>query len=194
MSRPATILALAVLLVSGAACSLDYGTKLADDLDTAIPDSVVYNFVHTVVENGVPRFRLSAERAESFQPSRIMKLTKIEFTEFERTAANSSTERAIVAQGFADSAIFNTETESADLSGNVRVRSAKNGVTMESGFIRWDGQARILESRLETITTISDDDGSRVSGAGFKAFAATKSFTFTERTEGSYAPPGTEAQ
>ena len=60
------------------ACSLDYGVALGEDLDERIPDTVVFNFVHTIVENGSPRFRLSAQRAEAFRSDHTLKLTRSE--------------------------------------------------------------------------------------------------------------------
>ena len=188
---------LVLILVS--ACSLDYGVVMGDGLEERIPDTVIFNFVHTVVENGNPRFRLSAQRAESFRSTRTLKLVGVEFVEYERTALASNGSRivavpVIVAEGSADSAVFNTETESAELTGNVRVRSARDGVTVTSAFISWDGEARLLEGGSESVTTIQDDDGSRVSGAGFKADANRRSFGFTERMNGYYSLPAREAE
>lgn len=181
------------------ACSLDYGVALGEDLDERIPDTVVFNFVHTIVENGSPRFRLSAQRAEAFRSDHTLKLTGVRFTEYAKAELEPGGSRSVaapvlVAEGSADWAVFNTETESAVLTGTVRVRSASDGITVTSAFISWDGEARLLESGSESITTIQDDEGSRVSGAGFKADAARRSFGFTERTTGYYSMPSGEAE
>lgn len=195
--HPALVVLVFFSMVS--ACSMDYGAFLGEELDERMPDSVIFNFVHTIVENGSPRFRLSAQRAEAFRSTRTLKLVGVSFTEYERVAPVSKGTRSIVvplvaAEGRADSAVFNTETESADLTGNVRVRSATDGITVTSAFIRWDGEARLLEGGSESVTTIQDDDGSRVSGAGFKADAARRSFGFTERTSGFYSLPAKVAK
>ena len=192
-------LAVLVFLSLSSACSLDYGVTLGEDLDERIPDTVIFNFVHTIVENGSPRFRLSAERAESFRSTRTLKLAGVSFVEYERVAPGSNGSRSfavpvVAAEGRADSAVFNTETESADLTGKVSVRSARDGLTVTSAFISWDGEARLLEGGSESVTTIQDDDGSRVSGAGFKADAARRSFGFTERATGYYSLPAKEAE
>ncbi|MFH2113897.1 MAG: LPS export ABC transporter periplasmic protein LptC [Spirochaetota bacterium] len=199
MARLHRVLAVLVFLSLVSACSLDYGALLGEDLDERMPDTVIFNFVHTIVENGSPRFRLSAERAEAFRSTRTLKLVGVGFVEYERVAPRPDGSRSIAipviaAEGRADSAVFNTETENADLMGNVRVRSASDGVTVTSAFIHWDGEARLLEGGSESVTTIQDDDGSRVSGAGFKADAARRSFEFTERTTGSYSLPAKEAE
>jgi LPS export ABC transporter protein LptC len=180
-------------------CSLDYGAALGEDLDERIPDTVIFNFVHTIVENGSPRFRLSAQRAEAFRSARTLKLVGVVFVEYDPVVPMPNGGRSmavpvVAAEGRADSAVFNTETESADLTGNVRVRSARDGVAVSSAFIRWDGEARLLEGPSESVTTIQDDDGSRVSGAGFKADAARRSFEFTERATGSYSLPAKDGE
>jgi hypothetical protein len=176
------------------ACSLDYGAALGEDLDERMPDTVIFDFVHTIVENGSPRFRLSAHRAEAFRATRTLKLVGVGFVEYERAEPGLNGSRSlavpvVVAEGRADSAVFNTATESADLTGNVRVRSTKDGITVTSAFVRWDGEARLLEGPSESVTTIQDDDGSRVSGAGFRADAVRRSFGFTERATGYYSLP-----
>jgi hypothetical protein len=193
------ILAALVVFSLVSACSLDYGAALGENLDERIPDTVIFNFVHTIVENGSPRFRLSAERADAFRSTRTLKLVGVSFVEYERAAPGPDGSRStavpvVVAEGRADSAVFNTESESADLTGNVRVRSARDGVAVSSAFIRWDGEARLLEGPSESVTTIQDDDGSRVSGAGFKADAARRSFGFSERTTGYYSLPAKDAE
>lgn len=199
VARLHRLIAVLVFLSVVSACSLDYGVVLGEDLDERIPDTVIFNFVHTIVENGSPRFRLSAERAEAFRSARTLKLVGVAFMEYERAepgldGSRSMADPVVAAEGRADSAVFNTETESADLTGNVRVRSARDGVAISSGFIRWDGEARLLEGPSESVTTIQDDDGSRVSGAGFRADAARRSFGFTECTTGYYSLPAKDAE
>ncbi len=58
---------------------------------------------------------------------------------------------------------------------------------VESGYLEWDGEARVLRSRSDTVTTLLDDDGSRLSGAGFEADAARRSFSFRSGAEGRYS-------
>lgn len=184
----------AVLALPG--CSLDYGEGLAGDLAEDVPDTVVMGFVHTVVENGVPRFRLEAERGESFQAKRLMRLRGVRFTEYApstRSAGSAGNAEdglpAVSAEGRADSAVLYTDTESAELSGAVRFYSSGDGVRVESGYLEWDGEERVLRSRTDSVTTLIDDDGSRLSGAGFEADAARRSFAFRSGAEGRYASP-----
>jgi len=187
--RPApwrAALALAALL-GAASCSLDYGAELAEDLSSDVPDTVVTGFVHTVVEGGSPRFRLEAERGEAFQAQRLMRLTGVRFTEYApRGTGDRADALSVSAEGWADSAVLYTDTESAKLSGAVRFYSSGDGVRVESGYLEWDGEARTLKSRADTVTTLIDDDGSRLMGSGFEADAARRSFAFRNRAEGRY--------
>lgn len=174
----------ALALGASASCSLDYGTGLSNELGEGVPDTVVTDFSHTIVENGSPRFRIEATRAESYQSLSMMKLETVRFTEY---VANGS--GAIAAQGRADSAIFHTDTESAELSGAVSFKSIHEGVTVTSGYLKWDGQSRVLESRAETVTELHKDDGSGLSGSGFSADAARRSFVFRNGATGRYVAP-----
>jgi LPS export ABC transporter protein LptC len=165
-------------------CSLDYGTALAEDLGEGMPDAVVYGFTHTVVEKGLPKFRIEAERGESYRELQKMKLTKVVFTEYASDGSGS-----VASEGNADSAIFYTDTESAELSGSVKLRSMSDGITVTSSYLKWDGEARTLESRADAVTTLQDDDGSRLSGSGFRVDAARRSFRFGNRATGSFVAP-----
>jgi LPS export ABC transporter protein LptC len=168
-------------------CSLDYGAEMAEDLGEGVPDAVVYGFAHTVVEKGLPRFRIEAERGESYREQRKMKLTKVSFTEYAPDGSGTT-----ASEGNADSAVFYTDTESAELSGSVKLRSVRDGITVTSSYLKWDGEARTLESRADAVTTLQDDDGSRLSGSGFSVDAARRSFRFGNRATGSFVAPEKE--
>jgi len=182
-------LALAAVLCAAVltGCSLDYGTALAEDLGEGVPDAVVYGFSLTVVEKGLPRFTIGAERGESYRDLKKMKLTKVAFTEYVPDGS-----RSVASEGNADSAVFYTDTESAELSGSVKLRSVRDGITVTSSYRKWDGQARRLESRADAVTTLQEDDGSRLSGSGFSVDAARRSFRFGNRATGSFVAPKKE--
>jgi LPS export ABC transporter protein LptC len=176
--------AMALFTAAMAGCSLDYGTAMAEDLGDGVPDAVVYGFTHTVVEKGLPRFRIEAERGESYRELKKMKLTKVAFVEFAPDDSGS-----MASEGSADSAVFYTDTESAELSGSVRLKSTRDGVTINSSYLKWDGEARLLDSRADAVTTLQDDKGSRLSGSGFSVDAARRSFRFGNQATGLYAAP-----
>lgn len=165
-------------------CSLDYGAALSESLAADVPDMVIYDFAHTVVENGFPLFRLNAEKAELFTSLNKTRLSAVSFSQY----ASDGSGR-LVTEGRADTAVFWTKTESADLYGAVSFRSEEEGLRVESGNIKWDGEARTLTSGNDTVTTLIDDDGSRLAGSGFSADGARRSFSFAQRVDGTIASP-----
>lgn len=181
MARRAYLIPIACLLV--VSCSLDYGEALAEELGEDVPDSILYGFQHTVVENGKPRFRLEADLAENFQVTGRTRLTGVRFSEFNAGGG-------LVAEGTADSAVFFPDTETAELTGSVSFRRESDGLAVNSGYLKWDGEARLLTSRSDTLTTLRDGDGSRLSGAGFQADAARRSFSFDKGADGSFRGGG----
>ena len=180
-SRRAALLAIAILLAAAfaAGCSLDYGTPLSQALGEGMPDTVLYGFSHVVVRDGSPLFALKAERAEVYEAAGKTRLTGVSFTEYASDGSGT-----VAAEGRADSAVFHMKTENAELSGAIRYRSVGDGVTIESGYLSWDSESRILSSRLDSVTTLSDEDGDYLSGAGFKADAARRTFSFSEPSHG----------
>jgi len=164
-----------------ASCSLDYSPALPDELSDGIPDTIVFGFSHTVVQNGSVRFVLKADRAETWGKKNQIVMRGVSFTEY------SSADTSIVASGKADEAVFYTKTESADLKGNVFFSAPGDQISVRSGNLRWDGEARTLASQLDTVTVLSSKQSS-ISGAGFAADARRRSFAFQETVAGRFIP------
>ncbi|OHD17588.1 MAG: LPS export ABC transporter periplasmic protein LptC [Spirochaetes bacterium GWD1_61_31] len=162
-----------------AACSLDYGS-LDDDAST-LPDTIVFDFRHTVVRNGRILYKLEAEKAEKWEKEGRFAMEGVTFTEYDPHDGH------IVANGHADRGSFYVETESADLSGNVFFAAPGDDITVTTGNLSWNGENRTLSSQLDTITTLSDG-ASSLSGAGFAADARTRSFIFQETVNGRFVP------
>ncbi|HOX92465.1 MAG TPA: LPS export ABC transporter periplasmic protein LptC [Spirochaetales bacterium] len=172
--------ALALLLGALSACSMDYGPAISDTLTESIPDMVLVDFSRTIVENGQRRFVLNAARGEVYSSQNKTRLQDVRFAEYASDGSGT-----LVAEGRADSGAFWSDTESADLFGAVSFYSEKDGLRVESGNLRWDGKKRTLSSGGDTTTTLKRNDGSSLSGSGFQADAARRSFSFTRRVDGS---------
>ncbi|MBU0936186.1 MAG: LPS export ABC transporter periplasmic protein LptC [Spirochaetes bacterium] len=187
---------------------MDYTQAFPEDLADTIPDTVVYNFRHTVVQDGAIRFVLEAEKAETWEKSGRITMKGVSFTEYSArpeaggarpeaggaepaTSGSSadSTENSlrIVASGQADSAVFFTRTESAELKGNVEFSAPEDDIAVRSGNLSWDGDKRTLASQLDTLTMLSSGQSS-ISGAGFSANARNRSFRFQETVIGRFIP------
>jgi len=167
-----------VLSLGLGSCSLDYGAALSDELGEGMPDSVLYGFKHTVVENGSPRYKLEADRATSYNKNEKIVFSGVAFREY-------GDDGALVAQGSSAGVTFYPDTESAELSGSVEFFRARDDLLVQSGFLRWDGEAKLLTSRNDVVTRVRDGDTSSIQGAGFSADAARRSFSFDNGAEGS---------
>lgn len=175
------ILAAAFAMALLGSCSLDYGQAMLKELEASLPDLVLYDFTHTVVEGGSPRFRLRAELGESYRREQRMELFGVEFIEFDA-------EGEPLAEGRVDRATFFTDTESVVLDGELRFVRKSDGLSFESSYLRWNAGRRYLSSRGDALTTIEDGSSARVSGGGFAADAARRSFSFAGGAEGTIAP------
>ncbi|MFW5783374.1 MAG: hypothetical protein ACOCY8_02540, partial [Spirochaetota bacterium] len=103
LSPTLTMIALcSVLALAG--CSLDYEqSRLASEISDDTPDTILYDMSHIVVRDGSPRFRVEAERTETFDERQRQYLTGVRFQELDA-------EGATVTEGTAEFAEYQTDT------------------------------------------------------------------------------------
>lgn len=151
------------ILALAQSCSLDYGdSQLADEISEDTPDSVLYEMRHTVVRDGTPRFIVVADRAETFDSSRMQYLYGIEFREL-------APDGLPVTEGTAAYAEYETETEDFELSGDLRFYSAEEDAWLTAETLFWDSDERVLTSVPEEAVVIRRGDGTVIRGRGFVA-------------------------
>jgi len=185
--QPPSFLLLALPLAL-AACSFDYGTGKGEEGAREPPTATFTDYKHTIVVRGAPSFELKAARAEVYAEEKRTELTGVSFAEYDPDTGD------LVSRGRAERALFWSETEDAELSGEVRLESLRQDAVLEGEYLRWDGKGKRLEGRLDRKVTVSRGDGSRVSGAGFEADARRRSFSFREGVEGLVADPEGEGE
>jgi LPS export ABC transporter protein LptC len=172
-------IAVIAFVLAVCACSFDYGdVKLEDNLSEETPNSILLNFQHTVVENGKILFRLNALKASIYDTLKETRLTNVSFAEYDPETG------AAVTSGRATSAIFFSESENAELSGDISFYSKRNEAGLEGGYLYWDNSKKTLEGRRDRLISILKDDGSIVKGEGFSANAKKRTFSFSGRTSG----------
>ncbi|HTX72802.1 MAG TPA: LPS export ABC transporter periplasmic protein LptC [Rectinemataceae bacterium] len=180
--RAAALVVGAVLLLLGAAtvvsCHFTYGAGAAAAGAAAAPTAVFVNYQHNVVTRGALSFHLSAERAEVYDADKKTVLHAVSFAQYDPDTGE------LVASGRADEAVYYSENEDAEFSGDVRLESKRQDAVLVGEYLRWDGTAKKLSGRLERTVTISRSDGSFVTGAGFEADALRRSFSFKDSVEG----------
>ncbi len=167
--------------ILAASCSFNYGEALAEDLEDRTPDAVFVRFTHTIVQDNRPALVLEAERAELYDRRNLVRLKGVRFRELR--------DGKTLAYGSAEEAVLNTETEDAEFTGAVHLRSERDGVTIRADYLSWKSEDRVLESREDRTTSIEKDDGSGLRGTGFRADARRKGVSFSGRVDGVLVRP-----
>lgn len=172
----------ALVLLAGlgaAACSIDNGQNGEGPAAAAIPDTVAVNVVHRVHQDGHLSLELTAARAETWNDTKQTILSDTRFTEFDQDGSTATV-------GQARKVIFHSDTENADVSGGVRVRSntEKGDVTADS--LSWDNKARRLSAPPQEVVTLVKDDGTSISGTGFLGDFKRRELTFSGPVTGTY--------
>ena len=161
-------------------CSLDYRSAIiAEELLEKIPDTILINFVHTYVKENRMEFRLVAQRAEMFGRKKITILRNVKFEEYNKAGE-------VVTSGQADYAVFHTDTENAELKGNIKFYSSEEEAFIYAESLTWEKENKILLADPEDEIIIQKDDGSYIYGRGFRADFKSKSLLFSDNVSGRY--------
>jgi LPS export ABC transporter protein LptC len=161
-----------------AGCSLDYKSAFeSEKLAEKIPETILINFKHIVVDDNKKVFQIEAERAMIFKKNKLTSLTNVHFYEYDY-------EGNIVTEGWADNARFFRDTENAEIWGDVYFYSAKEGAEIYTPSLTWEKETKILQSKPEELVRINKDDGSFIQGRGFMADLRRKSVSFLSNVWG----------
>ena len=166
------------LLLAG--CCIDYDeAMIAEDLAEDIPDTILYDFTQVEVKDGKPLYRIQAEKAESFEKQYISNLTSVQFQEFD-------VEGEIITMGWADRVTYFTNTEDAEMEGNLAFHSKREEGSVSGEYLYWENETKILKSKTEYTVELKKDSGSNITGTGFEADFTTEHIIFTGKTEGTW--------
>lgn len=180
VSASLAALILAALLSFAAGCSLDYGAVTAEEkIAETIPDTVAIEVTHKVHQEGRLALSFEAGRVETYGALKKMVLSDVRFVEYGADRAQSTS-------GEARRVLYHTDTENAEISGSVRVRSEaeKAGIATES--LAWENKRKKLTALPLARVVITKDDGSSITGRGFTGDFRTREVTFSGPVEGRY--------
>ena len=177
--RACALCALSALSVCLAACSFDYGGGAGGASDK--PSSVFTGFTHTVMIRGARVFEIKADRAESYDADGKTLLYGVSFTEFDEKTHEA------VAEGRADSGVIYTQSENAEFSGSISLKSQGEDATLKAEYLSWDAGKKVLSSRLDQNVEVRKGDGTWLRGAGFSADMRRRAFVFRDSAEGAFA-------
>jgi LPS export ABC transporter protein LptC len=167
-------------ILFGAGCSLDYReAQQSEVMLESVPDVVFRRFVHIAVNGEIMVFRLEAREARLFNKKKMTVLSDVRFIEYDDAGASAI-------EGRAREAVFHTDTENAELSGDVYGYSVADKVGFYADQLVWLKDDRILKSTGGATVRIKKDDGSFIEGSYFAVDARRKSLTYNAAVRGTY--------
>jgi LPS export ABC transporter protein LptC len=175
-----TLTAAAVAATAFFGCSLDYrGAGYDEKLAETTPDTVLYDFSTTSMHGKVPYIQVTAAKAETFEKKNLTILDGLRFTQFDSNGD-------VAASGSADHADYHTDSQDADLSGNIDVYSSQEHARITADWLSWDDDAKTLTGRADGTVAVKKDSGSSISGQGFEAELKTRTIKFSGGVRGSW--------
>jgi LPS export ABC transporter protein LptC len=165
---------LGVLALAG--CTFDYsGAQVERDEEEKIPQVELINVMMVVERDN--RLELTASRIASYPAEKYQEFTDLRFREF-------GPEGDLRLEGAADSGVMALDTEDVELRGEVRFFSQVEDATIESEFLFWDADARIMTGTEDGVVRLEGEDGSWVEGRGLAVDGRRNSVTFSGGVEG----------
>ena len=144
-------------------CSFDYEKATVDEeLSEEIPDSISFKFSQVIVYEDGARIQIEAERVESYEKLDRIMAYGLHFEEY-------GTDGELLAEGKADKAIYDMETEDAEFSGSVIFTSIQEKATVKTENIYWEDESRKLTTPPEVLVLFERDDGSFIEGKELEA-------------------------
>ncbi len=170
-------LPLAVLL---AGCSIDYkGASVEEQAPSGTPDTVAVGLLHRVHKDGRLSFELEAARAETWNAKNETILTDAHFVEFDAKGGKAT-------EGDAHTVVYHSDTENAEISGAVHVRSAVEKGDVRADTLDWENKSKRLTAPPTEQVTLGKEDGSILVGTGFTGDFMRRQFSFTGPVRGTY--------
>jgi len=177
-----------LFLIISVSCRLDYGgDQLTDELSDDIPDTILFEVVHTIVRDGSPRFRVVADRVETYSDRDRQYLSGVEFREL-------NPDGTVKTSGVANHAEYRVDTEDVELTGNLMFYSEEEEAWLTADYLYWSSDARRLTSVPENPVTVRKADGTRVVGRGFVAEMSRTHIYFQDGVSGTIVEEEEAAQ
>jgi len=114
----------------------------------------------TGVRDGKVLYTIESGQSSLYLAKKEMRLKDFRFQEYDATGTEVST-------GEADSAVIDTASNDATITGRLRAHSTDRGASLEvnggqAGALTWANEDRILRSGPDATVILTKDDGSRV--------------------------------
>ncbi len=159
------------------ACSFNYDdaqldSKRAED----VPQIELFGVSMEVSREN--RLELTADHIATFPERNVQEMDRVVFREF-------GPDGTLRVEGQSDSAILYLDTENVLLKGSIRFVSSVEDAQVESEYLFWDSDQRVLTAEDEPVF-LSRSDGSYINGTGMVLDGRRNSVRFTGGVTGSY--------
>jgi len=159
-------------------CSFDYGNE--EGSDNTLPDIVMENVEYVRVRSSDPQARFLAERVERYEERRIMELRNFSFEQFGNHGED------VNAYGRAGSAIVEIDSMDIRMDNQVRIEVDSEDIAIETRWLEWKDRPRTLTGGDFEQVNIFQENGTIITGTGFRADARRRSWEFTGNVSGTF--------
>ena len=161
-----------------ASCSFDYGNQ--DGADGSQPDIIMESVEYVRVRSADPQARFQAERLERYEARRIMELRNFSFEQFGNHGED------VNAYGRAGSASVEIDSGDIHMDNGVRIEVDSEDFAIETRWLEWKDNDRILATGEEDEVNIFQNDGTSFTGIGLYADVRRRTWEFWGSVGGSY--------
>jgi LPS export ABC transporter protein LptC len=160
-----------------ASCSFNYGNE---ESDKSLPDIVMENVEYVRMRDADPQARFQAERAERYEERRVMELLNFSFEQFGNQGED------VNASGRAGSGTVEIDSGDIRLDNTVRLEVESEDISIETLWLEWKDEARLLFGGNEEEVVIQQQNGTTFTGIGFRADAGRRTWEFSGNVEGTF--------
>jgi len=157
-------------------CTFDYGNE--DKGENNLPDIVMEDVEYVRVRSRDPQARFVAERLERYEERRVIDLLNFSFEQFGNHGEDVN--------AFGNAGSGSVEIDSGDirLNNTVRIEIESEDIVIETEWLEWKDNPRILSGGEEDEVIIQQQNGTIFIGLGFRADARQRTWEFSGLVEG----------
>lgn len=171
-----TLLAAIVLLLVSCSFNYDEGAIEAEE-NTGLPQVEVISARMVVVRDN--RVELIADRIASYPDEGVQRFSGVTFREY-------GPEGEIRFEGHADEVLVYLDSEDIELTGEVRIVSYVEDGTVDTDYLYWESEGRVLRNDTGSTVTVFRENGTVVEGSGLYVDGRRNTIEFRDGVSGVY--------
>lgn len=134
--------------------------KKEEKINENVPDLTMYEMHYYEVKNGELRLEADAQMSYTYNEKKQQELESVQFKALENGA--------VKAYGSSDFAKIDTLKNDVYLEDNIKVRYEKEKINMESNYIYFSNEEKMLFGKEYEFSSIVRDNGDILNGKGFE--------------------------